>query len=517
MEITDWLIINTVNMIKPPMTAVFACYLEWTRRKMVEDPKRKLLTVLAVLLLLNSAQAGNTDKLSGHHCTDFQTANFLRGSKLKVQFLLFTSSNPSCGELILADDGIKNCSFNSSLDTKIIIHGFRALGTKPSWIEGLVHAILNTSPVNVIAVDWVYGSTGAYPSAVENVTELALSISQFISKLLALGVSGTSIHIIGVSLGAHVGGLVGHFHGGQLGHITGLDPAGPKYTKASPEERLDPGDALFVEAIHTDADNFGIRIPVGHIDYFVNGGKDQPGCPRFLSAGYKYLICDHMRAVHLYVSALKNACPFMAFPCASHQDFLNGRCLDCVDPFLFSCPRIGLLEQAGVNMTKLPKEVKVYLMTSPSAPFCVHHSLVEFHLQKKRNVVTSIEITFWSNSTKDTVKITIPKHQEVGKRLLAHRVPLCHISSVTLKYLPKNQFWRKDEASIDGKFCAAPLPLDSKSTRKEVSPITSVSLCKSFSTYEGEKSPSRVMSCLPWNLTLPSNTDISYELHTACA
>ncbi|KAK2540964.1 Pla1a, partial [Columba guinea] len=360
----------------------------------------------------------NTDRLSGHHCTDFQTANFLRGSKLKVQFILFTSASPSCGELILIDDDIQNSTFNTSLETKIIIHGFRALGTKPSWIEELVHAILHTSQVNVIAVDWVYGSTGAYASAVENVPELAISISQFISKLLALGVSGTSIHIIGVSLGAHVGGLVGHFHGGQLGRITGLDPAGPKFTRASPEERLDPGDALFVEAIHTDADSklasiifgpcfyFGIRIPVGHIDYFVNGGKDQPGCPRFISA--------------------------------------------------------GLLEQAGLNMRRLPKEVKVYLKTSPSAPFCVHHSLVEFHLQKKRNIVTSIEITFCSNSTRDTAKITIPKHKETGKRLLAHRVPLCQINSVTLKYLPRNLFWRKDESSIVGKFCAALLPLDSK-------------------------------------------------------
>ncbi|PKK32542.1 phospholipase A1 member A, transcript variant X1 [Columba livia] len=456
---------------------------------MVEDLKRKLLICLAVLLLLSSAQAGNMDRLSGHHCTDFQTANFLRGSKLKVQFILFTSASPNCGELILIDDDIQNSTFNTSLETKIIIHGFRALGTKPSWIEELVHAILHTSQVNVIAVDWVYGSTGAYASAVENVPELALSISQFISKLLALGVSGTSIHIIGVSLGAHVGGLVGHFHGGQLGRITGLDPAGPKFTRASPEERLDPGDALFVEAIHTDADNFGIRIPVGHIDYFVNGGKDQPGCPRFISAGYKFLICDHMRAVHLYVSALKHSCPVVAFPCASHQDFLNGHCLDCADPFLFSCPRIGLLEQAGLNMRRLPKEVKVYLKTGPSAPFCVHHSLVEFHLQKKRNIVTSIEITFCSNSTRDTAKITIPKHKEMGRRLLAHRVPLCQINSVTLKYLPRNLFWRKDESSIVGKFCAALLPLDSN----------------------------RTTLCLPWNVTLPGKTEISYELPAACA
>ncbi|NXP40218.1 PLA1A Phospholipase, partial [Leiothrix lutea] len=417
--------------------------------------------------------AGNTDRPSGHLCNDFQTANFLRGSKLKVQFLLFTSSSPSCGELISADDGIENRSFNSSLETKIVIHGFRALGTKPSWIEGLVQAILHTSQVNVVAVDWVYGSTGAYPSAVENVTQLALAISKFISKLL---VSYCAFPVQAAWPGSCLQPAVSRILVVEVSDfVTALDPAGPKYTRASPEERLDPGDALFVEAIHTDADT--IRKTHGFFSLVV-----------FFLAGYKYLICDHMRAVDLYISALNHPCPIVGFPCASHRDFLNGHCLDCAEPFLSSCPRIGLLEQAGVNMSRLPREVKVFLMTSPSPPFCVHHSLVEFHLLKKRNRVTSIEISFSSNSTKDTAKITIPKDEETGKHLLAHRVPLCQINTVTLKYIPKNHFWSKDEPSVVGKFCVAPLPLSS----------------------------SRTMSCLPWSLTLPSRTDISYDLSTAC-
>lgn len=60
----------------------------------------------------------------------------------------------------------------------------RALGTKPSWIDKFISAVLRAADANVIAVDWVYGSTGVYYSAVENVVKLSLEISRFLSKLL---------------------------------------------------------------------------------------------------------------------------------------------------------------------------------------------------------------------------------------------------------------------------------------------------------------------------------------------
>ncbi|KAF6385336.1 phospholipase A1 member A [Rhinolophus ferrumequinum] len=425
-----------------------------------------------LLLWLSVGSGGDTSPTQQPKCTDFQNANLLQGTNLKVQFLLFTHSDPSCGKLVEESSDIQRSGFNATLGTKLIIHGFRALGTKPAWIGKFVRALLRSADANVIAVDWVYGASGVYYSAVEN----------------ALGVSESAVHIIGVSLGAHVGGMVGHFYKGQLGWITGLDPAGPEYTRASLEERLDPGDALFVEAIHTDTDNLGIRIPVGHVDYYVNGGQDQPGCPSFLHAGYSYLICDHMRAVYLYISALETSCPLMAFPCTSYKAFLAGHCLDCFNPFLLSCPQIGLVEQGGVKIEPLPKEVRVYLLTTSRAPYCVHHRLVEFHLQEPRNKDTRIVVTFLSSNVTSSVKITIPKQQLQGKGVLAHPDPQCQIHQVNLKLQASHRVWRKDRTTIAGKLCTAPLPV-----------------------HDNKK-----MVCLPEPVNLQADVTVSRDLKITC-
>uniref|UniRef100_A0A8C9A035 Phospholipase A1 member A n=1 Tax=Prolemur simus TaxID=1328070 RepID=A0A8C9A035_PROSS len=432
--------------------------------------------------------SGDAPRTPQPNCTDFQNARLLQGTHLNVRFLLFTPSDPGCGQLLEESSDIQNSGFNATLGTKLIIHGFRVLGTKPSWVDKFVRALLHAADANVIAVDWVYGSTGIYFSAVENVVKLSLEISRFLRKLLALGVSESSIHIIGVSLGAHVGGMVGHFYKGQLGRITGLDPAGPEYTRASLEERLDPGDARFVEAIHTDTDNLGIRIPVGHVDYFVNGGQDQPGCPTSIYSGYSYLICDHMRAVHIYISALENSCPLMAFPCASYRAFLAGQCLDCCNPFLLSCPRIGLVEESGIKIEPLPKEVRVYLMTTSSAPYCVYHSLVEFYLQKPRNKDTNIEVTFLSSNVGSPVKITIPKQELQGKAVMAHANPQCQINQVKLKFQPSSRVWKKDRTTIVGKFCTAPLPVNDN----------------------------KQMVCLPEPVNLQASVTVFHDLKIAC-
>lgn len=62
-----------------------------------------------------------------------------------------------------------------------------------------------------------------------------------------------------------------------------MDPAGPAWENKDmdPEkEKLCPNDADFVDVIHTDIYYSGYVAPIGHVDFYPNGGKDQPGCPR---------------------------------------------------------------------------------------------------------------------------------------------------------------------------------------------------------------------------------------------
>lgn len=61
----------------------------------------------------------------------------------------------------------------------------------------------------------------------------------------------------------------------------GLDPAFPLYMFSSPSSRLSATDAKFVDVIHTDGGVLGFPWPLGHADFFPNGGIPlQPGCAK---------------------------------------------------------------------------------------------------------------------------------------------------------------------------------------------------------------------------------------------
>lgn len=62
-----------------------------------------------------------------------------------------------------------------------------------------------------------------------------------------------------------------------------LDPAYPGFEGPNARRRLNKTDARFVDVIHTNArfglnNAVGLETPLGHADFYPNGGSYQPGC-----------------------------------------------------------------------------------------------------------------------------------------------------------------------------------------------------------------------------------------------
>ena len=125
----------------------------------------------------------------------------------------------------------------------------------------MTNLFLLNDDVNVIVIDWGGGSSGLYSQTAANTRLVGLEVAALIDYLMDYkGARLEDFHLIGHSLGAHIAGYAGErilsWRKAKLGRITALDPAQPLF-KGMPEfVRLDPGDAGFVDVIHTDAKSF---------------------------------------------------------------------------------------------------------------------------------------------------------------------------------------------------------------------------------------------------------------------
>lgn len=143
-------------------------------------------------------------------------------------------------------------------------------------------AFLAVQDCNVITVDWSGADPREYSSAVKlAVPRVANEVAGLIRTIQALGGDLNGVHVLGHSLGAQMAGLAGSMTLGPAGagRVTGLDPAGPLFEGRDPSQRLDPSDAAFVDVVHTDGGMLGYAAPLGHADFFPDGGRHaNPGC-----------------------------------------------------------------------------------------------------------------------------------------------------------------------------------------------------------------------------------------------
>ncbi|XP_075989171.1 uncharacterized protein LOC142985100 isoform X1 [Anticarsia gemmatalis] len=199
-----------------------------------------------------------------------------------IGFQLFTRHNPTAyQELKIGDD---ESLFASNMDFHApTVMYFHAFMEQPDDGSGIMvrEAYMQRGDTNVIMIDAHHLEAGPwYFTAAQNTWYIGRFAAQFIDYMVSRGLNLNNTHLVGHSLGAQAAGVAGSaIKSGRVSRITGLDPALPLFSGLPLEQRLDRSDAQFVDVIHTDAGIFGYKEPVGHVDFYPNGGKSpQPGC-----------------------------------------------------------------------------------------------------------------------------------------------------------------------------------------------------------------------------------------------
>lgn len=195
-----------------------------------------------------------------------------------IKLLLYTRNNPS---ITLNPRNPKQIDPNKRII--IIIHGWFS---NPSTFgfPNLRDAYLKRYDANVILLDWSNLAWNTYPTAFCFIPKVARIIGNLLCNIKRRnGMSLNNVHLVGHSFGAQMSSFISQFTYAtcreKIGRITAMDPAKPIYQKLPESQRLDRDDATFIDVIHTNQGLFGYVGDCGHVDFYVNCGSIQPGCP----------------------------------------------------------------------------------------------------------------------------------------------------------------------------------------------------------------------------------------------
>lgn len=128
---------------------------------------------------------------------------------------------------------------------------------------------------NIVFVDW-----SRCPTDAVGAKKMFKEAEKILNELIKSKIRTKRLHVIAFGLGTFIAGYVGKFFNNAsmpIGRLTGLNPHNLANAGFLAPFEIKRTDARFVDIIHVD-EVFGMPTTNGHVDYWVNGGKNQPGC-----------------------------------------------------------------------------------------------------------------------------------------------------------------------------------------------------------------------------------------------
>ncbi|KAJ9597568.1 hypothetical protein L9F63_011569 [Diploptera punctata] len=326
---------------------------------------------------------------------------------VNVFFVLYTRNNPVDPFYIVGDTtwSVDGSYYDSQKETIVYIHGYQGQ-TNETEDRPLVDAFLRSGDVNIILVDYGSIREQGYLHAVSNIRVVAALTARFLNYLIQeRNASASNFHVVGFSLGAHVAGYVGKRISG-IRRITGLDAAQPLFEGQSKELRLDKGDADLVDIGHTNGSptvplvGLGFVAPIGDVDFYFNGGWDQPGCTKnvlglVLNGSLNVLnvwplrfVCPHERALTYFIEAMGNEnCTFWGIKEGALNSGLRVLSGGWLSPILTSLENCNLESclPFGKRTFDFPARGVFQIATSTKPSYCLNSRPIDRLMQGQLN------------------------------------------------------------------------------------------------------------------------------------
>ncbi|KAL0883718.1 hypothetical protein ABMA27_015833 [Loxostege sticticalis] len=211
--------------------------------------------------------------------------------------------------------------------TQVVIGGY--LNSASSLlVRSVVQPYLDLGR-NVIVVEIFPLLLRTYPVAARVTKPFGELIGEYLAALTDHGLAANRLEMLGASLGAHISSYAAEkfmdLTGTKLNRLSALDPAGPCFRNLPYSRRLNHHVARRVDVLHTNIDGFGIADPLGHVDFYANGGEYQHAIKKeFLLPCLVY--CSHTRSAFYWIKAYMNPEEFVAVRCDSVTSARRGDC-----------------------------------------------------------------------------------------------------------------------------------------------------------------------------------------------
>ncbi|XP_046674957.1 pancreatic triacylglycerol lipase-like isoform X1 [Homalodisca vitripennis] len=358
----------------------------------------------------------------------------LHPAEINVRLYCYTKESPERYNITLWPDiSLEGCPFRADRRTAFITHGFASNGNA-SWLSDLKDDYLSALDANIFLVDWGQGAELLnYLQVASNTRIVGAELARFVKYLQEQhGLQVDNLHLMGHSLGAQISAYTAKAIPG-IYRLTAMDPAQPGFEGQAKEVRLDKDDANFVEVIHTNALpflptlGFGLIMPHGHVDFYMNGGLRQPGChlpditeiksikdlTKFpVEIVNMWVSCSHGRAYEYYSQVLRSNCTIWGRVASLTRQILNAGTLGMLEPLFSSIKRCDADSciPLGLETPEFKARGVFAATTHKSSPYCETNFDVNSRILKE----IRDEIDETTSKITDTVRGVVSRGKAVA-------------------------------------------------------------------------------------------------------